>query len=255
MRKILRNIFYAVCAFFDYVIKERNAHILMYHSFSGDLFFSVSRENFERQIQYLRKRNYIFTNLHGLIDRMNKEQSIKKHVVISIDDGHQDFKDVALPIIEKYNIPVTLFWPTGMPDSILRLSTGENCSILSKKDIMDIAGHPLVELGSHSVSHQELPFITTEALHHELIDSFLEIKELTRGDVSFAYPRGKFNDVVKKSTSLCGYYCACTVIPGVVTPTSDRYALSRISIDRETSMLAFKAKLSWLFKLYAIVRP
>jgi peptidoglycan/xylan/chitin deacetylase (PgdA/CDA1 family) len=254
MRKIVRNIFYALCAFFDYIIKERNAHILMYHSFSGDLFFSVTKENLERQIQYLRKRNYIFIDLRGLIERMDKGQSIKRHVVISIDDGYQDFKDVALPIIEKYNIPVTLFWPTALPDSVLTLSTGEKCNILSKNDIIDIARHPLVELGSHSVSHQELPFITTEALHHELIDSFLEIKELTRKNVAFAYPRGKFNNSVKKNVSLCGYYCACTVIPGVVTLASDRYALPRISIDRETSMLAFKAKLSWLFKLYAIVR-
>lgn len=242
-----------VCNVCDYfIIQDRYARILMYHTFTGDFFFTVKKNLFETQILYLKKRGYIFLTLSELVDRIEKTGSIEKCIVVSVDDGHADFVTAALPIIEKYNIPVTLFWPTGI--TALTLSTGQVCAILSKDSIAKLATHPLIELGSHSVTHRELPTLSSDTLRAELKESLETIREMTNTRVALGYPRGKYSPSVIAATRAAGYYAACTVIPGVVTNTTDTYALPRLSIDQETDMRAFKAKFSWLYALYAIVR-
>ena len=94
-----------------------NAIVLCYHRVMPDSFFCkhspldplvVSVSNFERQMIYLSK-NY---NIISFDDLYNTISSTKTPLVITFDDGYLDNLINALPILEKYNIPATIYITT-----------------------------------------------------------------------------------------------------------------------------------------------
>lgn len=64
---------------------------------------------FERQIQYIR-RHFIPTRLDDLIERLASSRPIdSRSVVITIDDGYDDFFEYAYPVLRRYEVPATLY--------------------------------------------------------------------------------------------------------------------------------------------------
>lgn len=249
MKKILRKIFYAFCILLDWK-HDRKARILMYHSFNvPNVFFNVTSGNFQKQIQYLKRKNYTFLTISGLVERIKKNESLNKVVVLTFDDAHIDFKEIVVPLVK--DIPVTIFWPTQISELVS--TQGVICKLLSKTEIEPIKRSSNVEVGSHTATHPELPQISFEEQKRELTQSYNDISALGQKNISFAYPRGKYNEQIKKLTKSVGYCCACTVQPGAVNNKSDLFALPRISIDSSTDFFAFRAKLSWLYAtIYSI---
>lgn len=98
-------------------IKPRKL-ILCYHRFSSngrvDPFFNASTTtpiaDLEQQILWL-KTFCNFKSLRELIGSSTPQT--KWDVSITIDDGYQDVIDLALPLFEKHQIPVTWFITTG----------------------------------------------------------------------------------------------------------------------------------------------
>ena len=64
----------------------------------------VTEKNFEQQIKYL-KNNFLIYETEELLNYKGNEVAI----AISFDDGFESFYNKALPILEKYNVPATVF--------------------------------------------------------------------------------------------------------------------------------------------------
>lgn len=247
MKNILRKIFYKVCVLFDYFLFDKKARILMYHShLLANAFFNVKPDDFSWQLDFLIKRGYKFVFVRDLVQMIKSKESLQKVIAITHDDGHRDFLSVAMPQLEKRNIPVTLFWPKGVENNLLKTSDGFDCPLLSLDEISILKNNKLVEIGSHGVSHRELIKLDEEELS-------IETKRLD-GEFSFAYPRGKFFDREKEKVKESGFLSACSTNMGFVSLSSDLFELNRISIDSITDKLAFRSKLSTLFGFYAKVR-
>lgn len=246
MKNILRKIFYGICIFFDYFLSDNNARILMYHShLLPNAFFNVKPEEFYWQLDFLKKKGYKFVFIKDLAQMIKNKESLRNIIAITYDDGHRDFISFALPEFEKRNIPVTLFWPKEVPNNILKTSDGVDCPLLTVDEINTLKSNKLVEIGSHGVSHRELTFLNDE-------DLLLETKRVD--EFSFAYPRGKFSEKVKEAIKKAGFLSACSTNRGFINDSSDLFELKRISVDRMTDKVAFKAKLSTLFGFYANVQ-
>ncbi|HUV45623.1 MAG TPA: polysaccharide deacetylase family protein [Dehalococcoidia bacterium] len=93
--------------------------ILMYHHVIPEsenppwLPPTVSLEDFERGIAYLRKAADIVP-LDSLVSRLVQKQPLPRKVVsITFDDGYKDNYRFAYPILRKYNLPATIFLTTG----------------------------------------------------------------------------------------------------------------------------------------------
>lgn len=88
---------------------------------------TVSPDNFEEQIRYLKE--------HVRILRFEEDwkESGGDGVVLTFDDGYADNYEYALPILEKYHVPATIFVSTGYVgsgrefwwDEIARVLTGD----------------------------------------------------------------------------------------------------------------------------------
>jgi peptidoglycan/xylan/chitin deacetylase (PgdA/CDA1 family) len=86
--------------------------ILLYHRVT-DLDFdpqqlSVTPQNFENQIKFLRD-NFNIITLKELIIKIEQNRIPKNTVVITFDDGYADNFYEALPVLEKYSVPATVF--------------------------------------------------------------------------------------------------------------------------------------------------
>jgi len=243
MKNVLRKIFYRVCVFFDYFLSDDKARILMYHShLLPNAFFNVTPSEFYWQLDFLQSRGYKFVFIKDLAQKIKNKETLRNIIAITYDDGHKDFFLIALPEFEKRNIPITLFWPKGMQNNMLKTSDGVDCPLLSLDEISALKVNKLVEIGSHGVNHRELNTLNEEEL-------FIETKR--QDEFSFAYPRGKFSERVKDAVKKAGFLSACSTLTGAVSMSSDLFELKRLSVDSMTSKIAFKAKLSTLFSFYA----
>lgn len=102
---------------FDRVIPHKNIVVLMYHRIiDSDYNFwklNVSPVTFEKHIKYI-SENYRVLRLE---DEWNDLTEVgQKYVVITFDDGYVDNYKYALPILEKYHVPATIFVSTDLID-------------------------------------------------------------------------------------------------------------------------------------------
>ena len=92
---------------------ENNINILLYHRVASlpidPRHLSISPECFEMHLKFI-KKNYRVIRTDEKWD--GREQSI----VITFDDGHFDFFENVVPLLEKYEIPATVFVTTGIID-------------------------------------------------------------------------------------------------------------------------------------------
>lgn len=92
--------------------------ILMYHELAEDsddveAWTVVKRTDFLRQMDYLRA-NFDVMSLPRAIARMAQPNCADRPIaVVTFDDGDRGNRDVLVPIIETYELPVTIFVATG----------------------------------------------------------------------------------------------------------------------------------------------
>ena len=92
------------------------AVILSYHNIPSDRDISawqpdsVSVENFEKQMQFLVEQDFYIISLSELVKILRRGEKIcAKTVVITFDDGYKTFLLNAWPVLQKYNLPTTVF--------------------------------------------------------------------------------------------------------------------------------------------------
>lgn len=127
---------------------ERPNHqvlILAYHRFNtykADS-MTVRLSVFKFQIQYLEDHGYHFIPLARYIAyRMGKAPAPPSNsVVITMDDGHESVYTQALPVVEKYRIPVTLFiYPSAISNASYAM-TWKQLQALKATGLFDIQSH------------------------------------------------------------------------------------------------------------------
>jgi peptidoglycan/xylan/chitin deacetylase (PgdA/CDA1 family) len=89
--------------------------ILCYHRIGTGgipLFNGLPPEIFEAQMQFIRRR-YRVVSLDSLCDEMEKPARDGHTVAVTFDDGYRDLYTYALPALQKYRIPATIFLPVA----------------------------------------------------------------------------------------------------------------------------------------------
>ncbi|MDD5153023.1 MAG: polysaccharide deacetylase family protein [Candidatus Pacebacteria bacterium] len=233
---------------------NNQSSILMYHSIGNNpVFFTVRPETFEAQMKYLIESKFNLVKLSELIRKLKSNENIANHVVVTFDDGYEDNFLTAFPVLKKYNIPATIFIPTGLIGKTNTTSAGEKLPIMTNEMMKEMMMSPLVEFMPHGVTHNELTSLGREKIKSELADSQQFLGSFG-GNVSVvAYPRGKYNkDIVSLATEY--YQAGVTVEEGLVSPKNNLYLLPRNSIDSSTTFNQFKAKVSGAIGLYQKIK-
>jgi peptidoglycan/xylan/chitin deacetylase (PgdA/CDA1 family) len=165
--------------------------VLIYHRVGGgsELELDLPDELFEAQMARLAASGRV-VSLGDALVRLGAAAPPNgpTPVVLTFDDGTADFVDRALPVLERYRLPVTLYAATGFIEEGIPFP-GEGRPV-SWKGLADACSTGLVDVGSHTHRHRLLDRIPATDIADELDRSIELIGErLGRPPLDFAYPK------------------------------------------------------------------
>ncbi|MDP7036228.1 MAG: polysaccharide deacetylase family protein [Planctomycetota bacterium] len=133
-------------------------------------------------------------------------------ITTSWDDGHPLDLRVA-ELVEKYGQTATFYVPRQYMDD--RLSDSEICDLAERH-----------EVGSHTLTHPNLPDIDLSEAKREIVDSKTWLEDLTGRPIStFCYPRGLATPSLRDLVAEAGYGLGRTVETYHLDPGPDLYCL------------------------------
>ena len=90
--------------------------VLIYHRVGGgtDSAVDLPAEMFEAQLQLITATRPVLT-LDDAVTRLGAGEEVDGGV-LTCDDGTSDFTDVAVPVLQQYDLPATLYAATGFID-------------------------------------------------------------------------------------------------------------------------------------------
>lgn len=208
-----------------HTIKQAKIPVLMYHYVDNITGKEDGKYNlntlpyvFEQQVVTLLDAGYQFTTPSELPVALHNSQ--QKYVIISFDDGYDDFYFNVYPLLQKYNIKAVNYVMPGF--------LGRNLH-LNKNQISEMLASGLVEIGAHTVNHASLPSLQSEDAFKEIKQSKQMLDEMFSINVtSFAYPYGRYNAQTIEMVKESGFTSAVVTEEGNVISEDNLFEIKRI---------------------------
>lgn len=213
--------------------------VLMYHFFYDASKGQTGQDNnwmeisdFENQMKYLSDNGYYFPSWDEVADFVDGKITLpKKSIVITADDAHNSFFELAVPVINKYNVKATSF--------VITRWTGER--VLSKYR----GGNIQFETHTHNMHQGGCSGGLIKCISYE--EGMADLKQSTEivgSKKAIAYPFGDYNDHAIKMLKDTGIKLAFTTAYGKVYKGMDKYKLPRVRMNRGTSLNSFISAIS-----------
>jgi peptidoglycan/xylan/chitin deacetylase (PgdA/CDA1 family) len=133
--------------------------------------------------------------------RLNEVLSSPGSVAITFDDGYCNLLDHAIPVLERYRLPATIFIVSGYcgqrnnwPNQPHRV--GSYQPLLSWEELSALP--PLISLGAHTVTHTDLTLLSPTMCEEELGGCQVQMQQRLGKPVRWlAYPYGACSPQVR----------------------------------------------------------
>lgn len=228
--------------------------ILTYHSISENLFGKVHPYHqintpvsvFAMQMKWLRREGYRTINLSELFSGFEANQDLTKTVVLTFDDGYQDFYTDAFPLLRQCGFAATVFLATDrIRDTSVRI---EGADYLTWQEVRELHSEGIA-FGSHSVTHADFRSLGPDQIDYELGYSKETIEQRTGAPVeSFSYPfalpeeDGDFIRYLADTLGNLGYANGVSSTIGRAMPKDARFFLPRLSVNSWDDVELLRAK-------------
>lgn len=186
------------------ILGEEGLPVLMYHFFydeskgeKGQDGNWIEISNFEEQIKYLANNDFYFPTWQEVEDYIDGNQELpEKSVVITVDDGDDSFFELAVPVLQKYNVTATSF--------VITYWYGDRAS--NKEKNVDYQSHSndMHKAGSNGKG------VMLSWDYDKIKEDVLLSSEILGGANIFCYPFGQYNDLDIKVLKDTGYKLAFT---------------------------------------------
>jgi peptidoglycan/xylan/chitin deacetylase (PgdA/CDA1 family) len=229
--KTIKNWYYIVLKVKSRILIGRPVLVLMYHRINDEVGqklkgLSVSVSNFENQLLYYKSNFQIL--------RLDEDWiSLKKTgIVITFDDGYTDNLINALPLLEKYQIPATIFVTT------LNINTKNEFwwdRLVFDYSNCDESFYLPNQSGKISKSNSSYTYITDyvhEMQNEDKEEWFLEFEKINR--ISF-FPREEYRSLTNLELKLLSEHPLITL--GI--HTHNHYSLGTLSYEEQKQEISF----------------
>ncbi len=228
--------------------------ILMYHGVDAtgpsELHrYRVSPEIFKQQMTYLAENGYYSITLEERAKSIEDNEMLPgRPIIITFDDGYQNFSQYAWPILENTGFSATVFIVSEKVGTQSDWDNQSNCHLpLMNWDELATLNKRGLQIGSHSASHVSLLSLTTEQIIAEgKLSKDQIIKELNIDINTFAFPYGHTDNRVSKAIAESGYSVAVGTFGGISTFLHDKHNLPRIEIFPEDNLAIFAEKVAFI---------
>lgn len=229
--------------------RKKSIPILMYHlvlpqsiAYKNDMIVTV--ENLEEQLIHI-KNNFKTVFFKDL----ETSKSVENKIILTFDDGYYNNLQYLIPLLEKYQLKVTIFIPT----EFIQNNMNENERIYMNFEEIKSLDSNLVEIALHSHSHKNFSQMSLAESKEDLLKNIriLEEQKINFTKV-FAYPYGKFPKEKERKKKFfkmldsIGIVFAMRIGNNVASyPFKNRFKVNRIDIKYGDSLKVFKWKLKF----------
>lgn len=192
---------------------------------------SILDTKLEEQLQWLTQNNYYYPSYAELRAYIDGTHSLPKNsVVLTFDDGSQNFLSYGTPLLEKYKVPATSFL-VGV-DNISPCTANASPYITFQSHSYDM--HRAGGTKGHGGRISAL----TQA---EVLDDLQKNISLLGSSDAFAYPYGDTTEEAQAAIKQAGIKCAFTTNYGKVHVGDDPTCLDRVRVQGGASLSSYIA--------------
>jgi len=190
--------------------------ILLYHRFGPTVADGMTMKTsvFEEHLRYLRDNGYKVIRLRQLVDWYLKKgpPPPAKSVVIVEDDAHKSVYSDMLPLVKKYNVPVTVFvYPSAISNAKYAM-TWDQLRALKQSGLFDFQGHTFWHPNFKKDRKKMQPAEFEKSADMQLTKSKGRIeKELGVKVDMLAWPFGIYDDYLLARATKAGYLAGFTI--------------------------------------------
>jgi peptidoglycan/xylan/chitin deacetylase (PgdA/CDA1 family) len=222
-----------------------NVPILMYHriDYLRPTLPEITRRltvdpgDFARQMGWLKANGFhtlTQTELHAAL--LHGAALPSKPILVTFDDGYRDVLGKASPVIEQLGLHATEYVISG------RLH-GTDPSFLTARELRVLEQRG-IEIGSHTVTHADLPTLDDASALEELRASKLTLERAVGHPVRwFAYPYGAHDARIVSLVRRTGYELAVTTQAGTCQTARRALELERLEVLDTTGVAGLAAML------------
>lgn len=219
-------------------LERRHVPVLMFHRVANDgpatlAPWRISPERFDAILSLLRRHGFYSINSGQFAWYGRNREAIRgRPVLLSFDDGTEDFASTAAPILARHDFRAEIFAVTSMVGTTAAWDNqhGPAARLMDWQTLraMRAQGHAI---GSHLTSHTPVDGLSTEALFTEMLESRLVLeRQLGASVTSMAYPFGVVEERAIWLARDAGYDVAFTTAWGLASFDGNQLALPRIEV-------------------------
>lgn len=211
--------------------------VLVYHTISAPVEplladADISPARFEQQLQWLARWRRV-----APLEETLHPAARRRLVALTFDDGFRDNLTVALPLLEKYRMPMTIFVTAGFLGRDGYLSTDE---------LRELSQHKLITVGAHGLWHRHFNQLSPVDARFELVESRRLLADITGKHVDLlAWPYGECTPELERLSEETGYRASWSVWKG----TNARHSRWRVPLGRKDNLARFVLKSSGFYAL------
>jgi peptidoglycan/xylan/chitin deacetylase (PgdA/CDA1 family) len=211
--------------YYHYIRTDTNPHD------PGGMQLSVSPMTFQAQMDWLRSAGGHPVTLADVMNAINGGRRLPPHpVVLTFDDGHNDFATRAVPVLLRDGFVATTFVVPGF--------LGQP-SYMTQEQVLQVAADGMI-IGAHTMHHVNLTSLSRALAWSEIATSKSILEHLIgRSVLDFAYPYGAENQAVEEDVANAGFRDAVATTWGTEQCLAGRYALHRFEIRGSDNLAAF----------------
>lgn len=228
--------------------------ILMYHQVGDFAPMRAHRstychyKRFQHQMALLQRLRYRVLSLDQALACLNGERPIPpRAVVLTFDDGYENFYEYAWPVLQEYGFPAMVYLLSGLlgqPSSWFEADGRATPPLMSRERVLQLRDLG-VDFGSHGVSHVKLAEVDAGKVEVEVRESKQALEALLGEEVRhFCYPYGSHDMTALQAVERAGYATAVTCQRAAATPSFDPLLLPRKAISFGDNLAGFFWKLA-----------
>lgn len=160
-------------------------------------------------------------------------EDYEKPVILTFDDGFEDFYDNAFPLFKEFNMKASLYMITGYTTK-----TG----YCNDKQLLEMQESGLINIEAHTVTHPRLATLSVQQINEELKGSKEYLKNLGIDSKVICYPYGSYNAQVIQASKNLGFEYGLAMDGGVYYSNihTNIYEIPRIYANRSMSIATYK---------------
>lgn len=227
--------------------------VLMYHQVGAfpqrpaehrAAFCDVKR--FAAQMSLLKMGGYQVLSLEQAYQGLFGDGTLPpRAVVLTFDDGYENFREHAWPILRHHGFPATVF--------LVAKQLGKNAGwldesfaparLMDRAAVRELAAQG-VSFGSHTLNHARLPELELPRMRREIFDSKAALEDLLGKPVrDFCYPYGLYDERARDLAAQAGYRSALTCIRGAANTADNAFEIPRKAVSWGDNLLGYAWKL------------